>query len=48
MKVGIDMNNDGVISDDEIVDLNKVKKRIILLWTLYGGAIATGCTLFII
>jgi hypothetical protein len=46
MKVGIDINNDGVISDDEMVDLKVVRRKLILMWTMYGGAVLTGCSMF--
>lgn len=35
MKVGIDVDNDGNV--DVELDLGKIKRRLLLLWTSIGG-----------
>lgn len=42
MKVGIDIDDDGVV--DAVVDLDAVRRKLIMLWTGLGGVVACICT----
>jgi len=42
MKVGIDINDDGVV--DTVVDLDAVRRKLIMLWTSLGGVVVCICT----
>lgn len=49
MKIGIDANRDGVISDDEVVDLNEVSGRLRLIYLILSGTgvIASSCLILL-